>query len=92
MNSTSKAKTKEHVWHTIGNVVIDTATLMVCDPCNADEGEGSDLAVFVDTGLGDGNYPVSVRYEDVQGFGKRVAEVRITFLPHPALDLDVLAH
>jgi hypothetical protein len=36
----------------------------------------------VASGLGDGVYPVEVRYEDVPGWGRRVAEVRVRFLPH----------
>ncbi len=38
------------------------------------------MGVLISTGLGDGSYPVEVRYEDVEGFGRRVAEVRIRFL------------
>jgi hypothetical protein len=42
-----------------------------------------DMGVIVSSGLGDGVYPVEVRYEDVPGWGRRVAEVRVRFLPHP---------
>lgn len=41
--------------------------------------------VIVSAGLGDGVYPVYVRYEEVEGWGKRVAEAKIVFLPHPVL-------
>lgn len=41
--------------------------------------------VTICAGLGDGVYPVYVRYEDVEGWGKRVAEAKIVFLPHPVL-------
>lgn len=41
------------------------------------------LGVLVSTGLGDGFYPVEVRWEDAGGFGRRIAEVRVRFLPHP---------
>lgn len=34
----------------------------------------------VKTGLGDGIYEVEVRYEELPGWGKRVAEMRIVFL------------
>lgn len=43
------------------------------------------LGVCVNSGLGDGVYPVEARYEDDPNWGKRVAEVRIKFLPHPVL-------
>ncbi len=45
--------------------------------------EGAGISVHA--GLGDGLYPVTARYEDVEGWGKRIAEVKITFLPHPVL-------
>jgi hypothetical protein len=40
-------------------------------------------AVVAETGLGDGVYEVEARYEDLGEWGKRVAEIRIKFLPHP---------
>jgi len=42
--------------------------------------------VRAETGLGDGCYTVEARYEDLGEWGKRVAEIRIKFLPHPQLD------
>jgi hypothetical protein len=103
---TTKTKTKRD-WHVVGDICIDTGTLLLCDPCYAgdasegwnsylenmtDEGFslplghdlGASKALTVMTGLGDGLYRVVARHEDVPGFGERVAEVRITFLPHPA--------
>jgi hypothetical protein len=41
------------------------------------------IAVTVQTGLGDGCYEVQARYETDPVFGKRCAEIRIKFLPHP---------
>jgi hypothetical protein len=41
------------------------------------------IAVAVQTGLGDGIYKVEARYETDPVFGKRCAEIRIKFLPHP---------
>ncbi len=41
--------------------------------------------ISVRAGLGDGVYPVYVRYEDVEGWGRRIAEVKVVFLPHPVL-------
>ena len=38
------------------------------------------VALEVRTGLGDGLYPVEVRFEEVEGWGLRVAEVRVRFL------------
>src|SRR5262249_28601601 len=42
------------------------------------------VAVVVQTGLGDGVYKVEARYETDPTFGKRCAEIKIKFLPHPA--------
>lgn len=39
------------------------------------------VAVEVRSGLGDGLYPVMVRWMEVPGWGRRVAEVRVVFLP-----------
>lgn len=36
--------------------------------------------VVVSSGLGDGLYPVEVRYVDLPDWGRRVAEVRIVFI------------
>lgn len=45
-------------------------------------GEGQQtLAIACVTGLGEGNYRVVARHEDVPGFGRRIAELRIMFLP-----------
>jgi hypothetical protein len=41
------------------------------------------IAVVAESGLGNGVYPVEARYEDLGEWGKRVAEIRIKFLPHP---------
>jgi hypothetical protein len=41
------------------------------------------IAAVTETGLGDGRYKVEARYEDLGEWGKRVAEIRIKFLPHP---------
>jgi hypothetical protein len=46
----------------------------------------NDLAVIVESGIGDGYYPVEVRYEDSPESGRRIAEVRVRFLPHPYFD------
>jgi hypothetical protein len=56
----------------IGDVGVDTAQVMICDPCNGSDGICS---VVVPSGHGDGNYPVYARYQDGV-----VAEVRIMFL------------
>jgi hypothetical protein len=48
--------------------------------------------VVVRTGLGDGVYPVEARWEDAPGWGRRIAEVRVTFLPHPVLGGGGEAH
>src|SRR6516164_11599220 len=92
-------------WRTIGDVCVDTATIVICDPCQADDvfsdneyfdatdnnnqaGElrndhDCPVAVALRTGIGDGRYKVEARYETNPDFGKRIAEIRIKFLPHP---------
>lgn len=45
-----------------------------------ENGEYSPGIVAVKSGLGDGAYEVQVRYEEVPGWGKRVAEMRVLFL------------
>jgi hypothetical protein len=88
----------------IGTVRIDTATLLLADFTHAAEAAeafdheseesadhvwqlGPALAIMP-TGMGDGFYPVYVRYEEMQAggqnLGRRIAEVRIVFWPHPA--------
>jgi hypothetical protein len=83
-------------WETIGEVMVDSATLAVIDAAYADridllepwegfvhpivsEG-GATLGTLILPGLGDGLYPVEARFEDVEGWGRRIAEVRIRFL------------
>jgi hypothetical protein len=99
-------------WKTIGEVCIDSGTIMLCDPCRADEVSGwwddycerTDLnkspdskeinvrkdfpiGVITRTGIGDGCYAVEARYEEHPFMGKRVAAIRIRFLPHPQLEM-----
>lgn len=38
------------------------------------------FGMVVSSGIGDGAYTVSVRYEDVPGFGRRIAEMRVLFI------------
>jgi hypothetical protein len=52
------------------------------------QGAVRDLGVIVSTGLGDGMYPVEVRYEEAEG-SQRIAEVRVRFLPHPILGYEL---
>lgn len=40
-------------------------------------------AVAFSSGLGDGCYDVMARIEDIEGWGLRIAEIRIQFIPHP---------
>jgi hypothetical protein len=42
---------------------------------------GVGVAVYVSTGLGDGVYPIEVRFEEAEEV-TRIAEVRVRFLPH----------
>ena len=43
-------------------------------------GTDGPTGVLVDSGFGDGTYPVYVRYSDEGSWGRRVAEVRIVFI------------
>jgi hypothetical protein len=63
-------------WQHIGDFGVDTATIAICDPCNAYEigGAGWD-GVLIPSGEGDGVYPVFARYENGV-----CAEVRIMFV------------
>lgn len=45
-------------------------------------------AVASRTGLGDGTYPVYATFEDVPGWGRRVAKLEIFFLADPYDDDD----
>lgn len=45
---------------------------------------GVAVALVVQTGLGDGVYPVEARFEKAAG-AVRIAEIRIRFLPHPVI-------
>jgi hypothetical protein len=68
-------------WFHIGDVGVDTGTVMICDPCNAEEIKDqldvidAGLGVLVKSGDGDGIYPVFARYENGV-----TAEVRIMFV------------
>lgn len=43
-------------------------------------GEYGKAGVLVSSGLGDGAYEVFVRYTDIPGWGRRVAELRVVFI------------
>jgi len=87
-------------WRVVGRVGVDSGCIIIADPAYAEkvtEDEvmdavndhagpiAGDLGVVVSTGLGDGMYDVEARIEDIEGWGERVAEVRIRFLPHPVI-------
>jgi hypothetical protein len=107
----SKVAVREK-WRVIGEVAVDTATLVICDPCQMGEVFDRDdelrdldddqaavlvnehkfpIAVAVTTGLGDGQYAIEARYEDLGEWGRRVAEIRIKFLPHPQINPEDVA-
>jgi hypothetical protein len=77
-------------WKKIGQVAIDSGSLLLCDPCNAAEQAGliinayeqgrrpqynTVLATLTETGLGDGIYDVMAKMR-----AGRVAEIQITFM------------
>jgi hypothetical protein len=45
------------------------------------------VALILDTGLGDGVYPVEARFE--QAGAVRIAEIRVRFLPHPVIGYEL---
>jgi len=80
-------------WVHVGQVVIESGRLALVDPelsddllSLEDDGSGEILVgapgLIVSTGLGDGRYPVDVLYTDVEGLGRRIAAVQVTFLEH----------
>jgi hypothetical protein len=92
-------------WQRIAEIPIDTARLVLVDPRNLEDvfnheadgdmsyelvanERGIAVALLVGTGLGDGSYPVWARFEEAAG-AVRVAEVKITFLPHPVLGREL---
>jgi hypothetical protein len=99
---------KLHQWQEAGELVIDSAEMVLMDRAYLGEvpdyidspGEeqldyapivndlGIELGAILRTGIGDGTYPIEVRFEDTP-FGRRIAEVRIRFWPHPVLGYDV---
>jgi hypothetical protein len=71
-------------WKKVGEGAVDTASLVLIDPCNCydlDESLSKGLGTVVPTGEGDGTYDVLVREcKDRMGY-TRVAEVRVVFIP-----------
>lgn len=57
------------------------------DEAKSGQIKGETGLVAVSTGLGDGAYEVEVRYQEVPGWGKRVAEMRIVFLTDEMLGI-----
>jgi len=93
------SKVQDTGWRVIGDVGIDSALLALVDPMNEvdlddylshdelvqsiESSEGYVIGLVIQPGIGDGTYPVEARLEDVEGLGRRIAEIRIKFLPHP---------
>jgi hypothetical protein len=77
---------KNEVWKKVGEVGVDTASLVLMDPCNCydlDESLSRGLGTVVQTGMGDGVYDVLVReVKDSMGY-VRIAEVRVVFISPP---------
>lgn len=80
-------------WIKVGQVCVDTGTLLLCDPCQTEDAysegmidmedtmqirkEDRNSSVAVRTGWGDGFYNVEVRMDAQTG---RVAELRVKFM------------
>ena len=83
-------------WRAIGDVSVDSALFALVDPMNEvdpddflgrDElvqtilsAEGYPVGLVIQPGVGDGTYQVEARLEDLEGHGRRIAEIRISFL------------
>lgn len=50
-------------------------------------GQYGGFGMVMESGIGDGSYTVSVRYEDVPGFGRRIAEMRVLFIDDRAREI-----
>jgi hypothetical protein len=78
-------RTSDAEWRKVGEVGIDTASLLLCDPCNAYDDVGElerrHLGAVVSTGLGDGSYDVLVR--EYKGY---TLEVRVVFTTKESVD------
>ena len=84
-------KKADSEWEQIGLVTIDTASILLIDPCHADKfcipmshengevvlDDAKRTAVITSTGWGDGKYLVEGRYQKDTG---RLAEIRVVFL------------
>jgi hypothetical protein len=46
------------------------------------------VALILDTGMGDGGYPVEARFEEAAG-AVQIAEIRVRFLPHPVIGYEL---
>lgn len=69
-------------WHDFCDKVHDTSN--GATQFNYDAGHAG-LGVCVSTGFGDGGYDVEVKYVRVKGWGKRIKEVRVVFIPDESL-------
>ena len=83
-------------WRVIGTVAVDSAMLALVDPTNEVElddylgqdelvqivqsAEGHPVGLVIRPSIGDGTYQVEARPEDIEGIGRRIAEIRVTFL------------
>ena len=45
------------------------------------DGYSSPTSIITETGFGDGNYAVYIKYSDEGSWGKRVAEMKVVFIP-----------
>ena len=80
-------------WSKIGSIVVDSGCVVIGDPHNVFEYSDDQLVnacleeralpnvVLSETGLGDGEYDVEARYEEVPRYGRKIAEIRIKFEP-----------
>lgn len=83
----------------IGTIPVDSGMVVIGDPTYVqgldpfeavplgvtdDYGQYGEHALFSRSGIGDGSYKVSIRYEEVPGWGRRVAELRVVFVDDDA--------
>lgn len=85
---------REAEWEKVGAIGVDAGLCWLGDPCYVKDGvpwdritsQGGDArehaeGVCVSTGVGDGYYNVYVKRVDLAGWGRRIAAVKVVFLP-----------
>jgi len=90
MKEKSKKKSKPLQWKCVGDIAVDSGTILFCDPCHIEDEipeeafksfEGindatqSEVGLIIRTGFGDGVYPVFVQREKGRGIIRVLIEL-----------------